>query len=591
MTNEDIVRIVPDIPSFAVDDGFSYLAPMTVSTGAIVRVPLGGRTVRGYVVGRGDPSAQRLKEIRSVSGHGSVFGRRLLEVLRWASHHYVAPLSVMLGRTAPPNLPREVEVSSRVRLDALPVGPLATTALHARAGRHTRPHYLMSSGPWDDEVASVAEPVLAADRSGLVVVPTAAELGFMAARLADRVGDRLLVVAPDTSARDTTEAWSRAASTSGFLVVGTPRVALWPVRGLSLLIVIEEGRRAMKERQTPTLHVRDVLARRAAVERIALAYMGRVPTSEVIAAGTAIVRSPGRRRAWPLVEIVDRSEDPPGSGLFSERVKAALRTAAAAASRVFLFSHRHGYSAAARCRQCGELRVCQQCGARPDPGTSCRRCGADLGDCAVCGGGAFVALGAGVGRVAEEAKRIVGEAALAPLGRIAVGTERDLAGAHPFDLAVVVDADGLILGTNYRASEEALRTLVRVASAVQKGTGRRAMVQTLMPSHEVIRAVFRGDPLDFLEKEISERGLLGLPPTGELIVLETRHEPTGFDERLRQALEERAAVLGPSQSPRGSRWLIQGTRLAGARSQLRDLVQHARDAGARVRIDADPIDL
>jgi hypothetical protein len=80
------VRVVPDVPSFAVDDGFAYAVPegLDAPVGAIVRVPLGGRRVRGWVVGTGEPSKPGLRPILSVSGDVPAFDRALLR-WRWAA--------------------------------------------------------------------------------------------------------------------------------------------------------------------------------------------------------------------------------------------------------------------------------------------------------------------------------------------------------------------------------------------------------------------------------------------------------------------------------------------------------------------------
>jgi len=53
----------------------------------------------------------------------------------------------------------------------------------------------------------------------------------------------------------------------------------------------------------------------------------------------------------------------------------------------------------------------------------------------------------------------------------------------------------------------------------------------------------------------------------------------------------RATVLGPAESPQGSRWLVQGIDLDPFRTALRPIVDRWRNAGAAVRIDADPIEL
>ena len=103
-----IARVVPDVPSFAVDDGFRYAIPpdIDVEVGAMVRVPLGGRKVRGFVVGIESGEERDLKPIRARSGKRAIFDARLLQTLRWVAHHYVSPLSTVLKRAAPPNIPR-----------------------------------------------------------------------------------------------------------------------------------------------------------------------------------------------------------------------------------------------------------------------------------------------------------------------------------------------------------------------------------------------------------------------------------------------------------------------------------------------------
>ena len=76
--------------------------------GSIVRVPLGGRRSRGWVVSTAEGDPKGLKELLAVSGDLPVFGPELLGVLRWAAIHYVAPLATLLSKAGPPNLPRHI---------------------------------------------------------------------------------------------------------------------------------------------------------------------------------------------------------------------------------------------------------------------------------------------------------------------------------------------------------------------------------------------------------------------------------------------------------------------------------------------------
>jgi primosomal protein N' (replication factor Y) len=347
----------------------------------------------------------------------------------------------------------------------------------------------------------------------------------------------------------------------------------------------------MKDKQTPTTQVRDVLRRRSAVERFGLVFAGAVPTAETIAAGADVVSLPGR--SWPLVEVADRTEEAPGGGFVMDRARLALRTVVNRGGSAIVFTHRRGYAPAFRCATCRTVRRCPACGARPGTEPQCPRCGATLGPCVECGGRRFEPLGAGAGRILEEVRRVVGAAAgdAASNSPVRVVTERDLVGVRAVDLAVVVDADGLLLAPHYRADEDALRLLARVAATVARGPGRRCLVQTGLPAHPVIAALRRGDAVSFLRGTVAERARDGFPPSGELLVVETGGEPPTADADLRAVAAGRATVLGPAPGPDRTRWLVQGSDLRTVRIALRRIATRWRETGARVRIDADPIDL
>jgi primosomal protein N' (replication factor Y) len=586
-----VARVVPDLPTFAVDDGFAYEVPagIEVEVGSLVRVPLGGRRVRGFVVGLGEAPRPGLRALLGRSGDLPVFHRGLLEVMRWAAAHYVAPLAVLLAKGGPPNLPRRRSVPAFPPVPVMGESPLPEVSAAAAAGAHAGARYLLGPGPWDGPLAALAAPVLAAGRSVLVVVPAVAEASRLAADLAGRLGERVVAAAGDDGGAALTAAWEAGAA-PGRLVVGTREAAWWPVAALALAVVVDEGRRGLKDRATPTTHARDVLWRRSAVERFPLVLCGAVPTTEALHRAPALVRLGGR--PWGLVEVVDRSAEAPGGGLLGDRARRALRAVADEGGRAFVLAATR--APAMRCTACRALRLCPDCGSRPDSGGSCPRCRAALGPCRTCGGRRFEALGAAVGRVVAEAAGFLGRegAGEAQSERpVVVGTERDLAGLGRVDLGVVVDADGLLRAPHYRAVEDGLRLMARVAGAAGPGRGRRALVQTADPSHPALAALRRGDPLPLLEAEAAARAGLGFPPAGEVIVVEAAGAPEGADGALRDAAAGRAEVHGPAERAGRQRWLLQGRDLRGPRLMLRRLVQDWRDTGARVRVDADPIDL
>ena len=589
---DDPVRVVPDVATLAVDDGFLYRASSSLSdrvrVGSIVRVPLGGRKVRGYVVGTDRDAdiedAGSIKEIRTLSSEIPVFTEAMLPTLAWVARHYVAPTARVLTKTAPPNLPKQ---PADTKLPSIPpaTGRLADIGRGAARGSPGPPVQVLSGWDWAEVIRQAITSPLRAQKSVVVMAPTAVEATQIARSLRANLGSRV-VEADGQTASQVTEAWSRAASIGGLAIIGTMRVGWWPAKDLSMIVLVEEGRRGMKERQTPTVSAERLAVTRATYEKLQILKVGRIPTLASVHAGVEVLRMPGR--LWGPVQLVDRTEDPPGQGLLAERVRAAIHHAATRKRRVLVFTHRRGYAPAARCVSCRSLRSCPHCGTRPDNRPFCPRCQAELGECHECGGNRFEPLGAAVGRVVEVLRGLVGNE---PVGRvdqarqIMVGSEADLVAVPPVDLAVVVDADGLVMGHNYRATEDALALLARVAATVRRNGKARMMLQTADLRHPVYRALATADPSSFLKEELALRRNLSLPPAGEVMVVEVEGTE---DETILEDVMEGAIIFGPGRSGNRLRWIVQSDDLTNVKGLLRERITLLRRRRLKVRVDVDP---
>lgn len=573
------------------DAGFWYSVPSHLGkdlrVGSIVRVPLGGRRVRGYVVALHPQREGKLKDVLGVSGDSPVFDSELLEALRWASNHYVGPMSVLLDKSAPPTLPGKLErIDPPAYEDRRGDFPIREFVDAAVAGRR-RPITAFVAHWTDADWKKMLAPVAASQRSGLVLVPTVREAGEIFATLNDAYPGRVVLL-PDGNGSDVTAGWERANS-GPTIVIGTPRAAYWTIHDLAIAFIFEEGRRAMKDRQTPTVHVRDLMRTRSRIEGFALAFVGPTPSVELIAAGAEVVQP---RRPWGLVEVVDRSEDPPGSGFLSERSLAGLRSVVARGERAFVFTHMRAGDASARCVSCRAIRLCSRCGSHLGRNAECRRCSETTRDCRKCGGSSFESMGTIPSRLVKEIASRVGADHVAEAGGdalITVGTERDLAGLSGLTMAVAVDPDALIHGQNYRSSEEALRILARLVGAVGRSRGYRTILQTSDPGSGLISALRRGEPVPYLEEVLARRARDGFPPASEMMAIESRGVPPAT---VTEALRELAVgmVMGPVEVNDRHRWLLQGD-LRQVKQGLRKTIQKLRDGGATIRVDADPIDL
>lgn len=577
LTTAKACQVVPEIPSFAVDDGFTYIVPerMEVRVGSRVRIRVSGRRLKGFVTSLFDARPERsLLPIDGVSGTVASFDERSLDVLRSVASHYVTPLSTILGRTLPPNLPRAGRFPPRPPKTGNPSFGVIVSNAQTHASH----------------ISSIVAEAFDNHLGAIVIVPTITEAATFAGTLAHRFGDAVVAATSASSAKEATRAWVKAATAPPVVLVGTREIMLWPVAELGVAVIVEDARRVMKSPSTPTLSVRDVVVRRARAEGFDVTFIGPVPTLESLALGAVVESPPGRQ--WPLVEVADRAEEPPSRSILLDRTRAALTAVVNRGARAFVLVPVRGYAPAFRCVRCGELRRCEHCGTAATRQRECRRCGASLAPCPHCNGERFEALGAGIGSVRDAVARSVGDS-VGVLGEnkpVTVGSERDLV-AHPLiDLAVAVDVDGLSLAPTYRAAEDALRLLVRLANLVQRGRGNRLLIQTALTDQPVIAALRSGRSDAFLAAQLAERARSSFPPVGELITLEI-DRTIEVGSQVLDSLDSVASVLGPAETSDRDRWLIQAGDLTEARARLRRLVGSLRDRGARVRVDADPIDL
>lgn len=551
-----------------------------VVVGSRVRIRVSGRRTRGFVTAIFDAAGSRkLLPIDGMSGLIPSFDDVTLESLRWAATHYVAPLSVLLKRTLPPNIPKLPQI------ETAPWKGKKPTRLSGDP-----PRYRVGAPPYGPAVAETIGESVAKLRNIVVIAPSVLEVDVIASQLEREYPDRVVVATSSMAPKAVTASWARVATGVGTILVGTREVMFWPFGDVGLVVVVEDGRRVMRSQRAPTVSVREVVLRRSKSEGFDVVFFGPVPTLETIAHRVNVEYPSGRQ--WPIVEVVDRGEDPPGGGVLSERAKAALRRSTAIGDRTFVLVGSRAYAPAFRCVGCGDLRRCAACGSAASRQNDCRRCGELFGSCPHCGGRRFQPLGAGIGRLLEDIRRVIGD----QVGQagddkaVTVGSERDLIGVSGMGLALAVDVDGLTMAPHYRAAEDALRLLVRLAHTVRRGGGHRCLIQTALPNQEVVRTLVDGRSGPFLRAELGGRKRFGFPPIGELIAIETEGGDAE-EELLLKEIRPLATLMGPAQERNRTRWLLQGRNLDDARVALRPVINTLRARGARVRVDVDPIDL
>jgi primosomal protein N' (replication factor Y) len=374
--------------------------------------------------------------------------------------------------------------------------------------------------------------------------------------------------------------WLAAARGEAGVLLGTRLAVLAPMPRLALVIVDEEHDTSFKQQDGLRYSGRDAAVVRAKLAGCPVVLGTATPSLETwqnalegryerLALPERAV--PGAR--LPTVRTVDLRRESAEHG-FAPSLLAAIGERLARREQSLVFINRRGYAPVLSCHACGWAAGCARCTARMvlhrvGRCLRCHHCGDEAPiprACPSCGNLDLKAMGRGTQRVEETlAARFPGARIVridrdsaqrrAELARtlqaiargeadILVGTQL-LAKGHDFPLLTLVgvlDADGALVSTDYRAAERLFATLAQVAGragrAQQPG---EVLVQTYFPQHSLYAALARHDFAAFAAAQLAERESAGFPPFVHEAALRAEAP------RLAQALQflEDAARLVP----------------------------------------------
>lgn len=583
---------------------------LDVRVGSLVRVPLRGRRVRGWVIDiRDDPYLparirDKLRSIRELVTAMPVANNETLALAQWAADHYIGALSTILGWATPTPLPRcsrEVR-KQRVLMPARHI-PYVTEAICT--GRPIEA--FIRTWPGDDGAGTIAAlaTALPPDRTALVVSPTGRRPA-----LPDGIS---VVDVTHPQARAHTLAWEHAVSGTARLVCSGRRGPLIPIPNLGLVIVTQEHSPWHKDERTPALDARVLARRRAAsagVPFVAIAPTSPIGHEGVLAAAKAAqtqvteLTVPGASDRWPTIEVTDLSIEGGTSGPLGERFFPAVRRALKSGGRTLVFLNRKGTARSLVCRACGNLAECPKCAGLLRPSENCLRCSRceeslPFVACPACGSDSVALRGIGVTKLCSElaasfpgveVTEAAGTNAPTPIpGGIVVGTQVALRYQRLFDLVVLIDPDAMLGRSGLRAEEASFQILVdAVGTAKGRPNGGRVLIQTRRPDHPAIRALVSADCSSYERLCISEREVVGLPPWRRL--LQVRCTDADFIDELATVLANLdCEVLGPRPDPKPSLIaVVEIDRWESIAAAVREL--RGQHPDIRVRVEADPLD-
>jgi len=491
------------------------------------------------------------------------------------------------------------------------------------------------------------ETVVAAGRTGIVLVP---EIGLTPAAVGAverRFGDRVAVLHSAQSEGERWRQWKAVRDGRADVVVGPRSALLAPLPRLGLLIVDEEQDPAYKQGEAPRYHARDLALVLAKDREIPVLLCSATPSVE---AHALVVRGLARRLvlghrvaggSLPDVELVDLRKEPPEPGeqgrtLFSARLREVMEETMARGEQIILLIQRRGWAPILLCRDCGHKIDCPECSIplvlhRRQGGLRCHYCGYRRPvpeKCPQCGGTLLDAVGAGTEKVAHYLARhfpgvragildrdtvrrrngleeVLGSFSAGRL-QVLVGTQMVAKGHHfpNVTLTGVISADSLLGLPDFRAGERTFQLLTQVAG--RSGRGERpghVVIQTYYPDHPAVRHACDHDVESFNREELTYRQAFQYPPAVRMALIrfesaagDAAQEAAEEASRAARPLPEGVRLRGPAPAPRErlrGRWRWQLLVSAPDRQRLRHVLQQidVLPVSKKVHriIDVDPL--
>ena len=440
-------------------------------------------------------------------------------------------------------------------------------------------------------------------KNAMLLVPEIALTPQLLGLMAAHFGDRVAVLHSSLSAGERYDQWKRVRTGEATVVVGTRSAVFAPCPHLGLIVIDEEQEHSYKSENSPRYAAKEIAIWRGAKENALVLLGSATPSVETMyharQGDYTLYQLSGRYngRALPQVRIVDmREELKAGNDLsFSYELQDAISQTAANGKQTILFLNRRGNSRALVCVDCREAPECPRCSARltyhsANERLMCHYCGFSQPvpqRCPHCGG-PLKRVGTGTQKAQEELEALLPGLEIARMDAdtvsavnthekilshfredkvpVLIGTQMVAKGLDLPDVTLVgvLDADLSLYTDSFRAAETTFNMLTQVVGRAGRGeSAGQAIIQTMVPEHEVITLASRQDYEGFYQLESRLRKMQNLPPYGDVAVVTFSGQEEArvlrgaavFRDSLKACLKEAAysaeicTVLGPAPCP------------------------------------------
>ncbi len=546
-----------------------------------------------------------------------------------------------------PAQPYTAPVTSVTGLKLTAAQALAVAAVNQACGRFERLllEGVTGSGKTEVYLQSIAG-LLNEGKQVLLIVPEIGLTPQTLARFQARFNVPVLCWHSALSDSERLHCWLQASHGAAAIVIGTRSALFLPFRQLGLVIIDEEHDQSLKQQDGFRYHARDLAIKRCAIQHCPILLGSATPSLESLhnALNKRFIHLPlpdrAAGQALPKFELVDLKQQVLQFGLASQTL-AQIKQQLALGLQVMLFLNRRGFAPALSCQECGWLTECHRCSAfttyhKQSRQLVCHHCGASKAvprQCGACGSTQLKPLGQGTEQLEENLQQLFPDVAITRLdrdstrrkgalndalqaihqhgARLIVGTQM-LAKGHHFpnvSLVVIVDVDGALYSSDFRAPEQLGQLLTQVAGRAGRGSSSgKVLLQTHYPDHALLQDIIHNGYAAFARSALQEREMTRLPPYQHLAMFSAEAHQSEVCQNWLQQLAALTAgsttlqILGPIPAPLERRagkyrWQLQlYSPNRPALHQMLDtlltqLAQWPQSRKIKWQLDVDPTDL
>lgn len=597
-----IARIALDVP---LTKEFDYLAGDLVLTdiGRRVTVEFGNKLVIGVLIELVDHTEvlpEKLKAISFIHRETPALSSECLKFLQFCARYYHYPQGQVILQALPPGLRKPKPWKPRKTVKPKPKHSASHSAVHRHALNASQQKaadqvlqavhaqrfetflLLGITGSGKTEVyLRIAEGVIQLGRKALLLVPEINLTPQLEARVRDYfINVEVISLHSNLTGVARVKNWLRLFEPGPLVIIGTRLSILAPLSDLGLIVVDEEHDASYKQQEGLRYSARDMALMRAQNASCPVVLGSATPSLESLQQAIrhryhliTLNERANSLAQLPQIRLIDLRHFSAPDGL-SDPAFNALDEAYQRGEQSLVFINRRGYSPTLWCTQCGWSAGCPRCSIRlvyhlRAKSTRCHLCGWAQSvprQCPDCGNSELRPAGEGTQKLEQTLR------ARFPLARLArvdsdtmghsegftelrtallnhdldilVGTQM-LTKGHDFPAltcVVVVNSDGALFSSDFRAEERLFAQLLQVAGRAGRANKiGQVLVQTYQPEHPLFQALIRQDYLPYAQYLLEQRQALGFPPFHYQAVL---HASGSKAENVEDFLHRARALTG-----------------------------------------------